>query len=315
MPNRTEPSRMGALPVPGSKDSEDVAGLVEKHRNQRGGLIAVLGEVQTRHGYLPESALRVVSERTGRGLEDVYSVATFYRSFSLRPRGQNLVCACLGTACHVRGAPRVVEALERKLGIRTGQTTVDMRFSLETVNCLGACALGPVVVINGRYHSKVKKSAVSGLIDNVAQGSAAEHAGVAHAAFELELDCPHCGRSLRDERVRLDDCPSVRLAAAMGNRRGCVRISSLYGSRLAATELGIPEGSVVEFRCPHCAVRLPSHADCWDCGAPMFSLQVRGGGAFSFCSRRGCDRHMLDVTAAQPPGSLHEAGAGHASYR
>jgi len=292
-------------------DTTGVLRLVEKHRAQRGGLIAMLGELQAEHGYLPESSLRVLSEQTGRALEDIYGVATFYRSFSLAPRGQHLVCACLGTACHVRGAQRVVEALERRLGITAGQTTPDKAFSLETVNCLGACALGPVVVIDGRYHSKVKKSAVSGLLDSAVKGNGAAAGGADHGRFVLNVCCPQCGQGLQEEQPALDDCPSIRLNANLGSRLGWVRLSSLYGSRLVATEFQIPNGSVVDFECPHCQARLPTPSDCWACGAPMSSLQIIGGGTVSFCSRRGCTQHLLDVTQIQPPRPLLRAGPGH----
>jgi len=145
-------------------DEREVVAIVDRHNAQCGGLIATLEEVQTVYGYLPERALRVVANITDHSLVDVYGVATFYRSFSLRPRGRNHVCACLGTACHVRGAPMVVEELERRLGIRAGETSADGEYTLETVNCLGACALGPIVVVNGTYHSKVEAASVKKLL-------------------------------------------------------------------------------------------------------------------------------------------------------
>ena len=106
-------------------DLKDILRILENHNEDRGGLIAILEEIQAEYGYLPEKSLRIASEKTGRSLVDVYSVATFYRSFSLKPRGKHLVCACLGTACHVRGAPRIVEELETQLGVQAGETTED----------------------------------------------------------------------------------------------------------------------------------------------------------------------------------------------
>jgi len=141
-------------------DAREMVAIVDKHRADCGGLIAMLEEIQTVCGYLPEEALRLVAQAAGRSLVDVYGVATFYRSFSLRPRGKHHVCACLGTACHVRGAQMVVEEIERHLGIAAGETTEDGEFTLETVNCLGACALGPIVVVDGTYHTKVDASGV-----------------------------------------------------------------------------------------------------------------------------------------------------------
>lgn len=146
-------------------DEREIASIAERNDAKCGGLIATLQEVQTIHGYLPEEALRIVAAVTGRSLIDICGVATFYRSFSLQPRGRHHICACLGTACHVRGGPMVVEELERQLGIKAGETTADGEYTLETVNCLGACALGPIIVINGAYHSKVDVASVEKILD------------------------------------------------------------------------------------------------------------------------------------------------------
>ncbi|MFB3788141.1 MAG: NAD(P)H-dependent oxidoreductase subunit E [bacterium] len=134
---------------------ETVSAIVDKHGDARGALIAILEEIQATYGYLPAFALHAVAERKQIALVDVYGVATFYRSFSLQPRGKCLISVCLGTACHVREAPRVAEEFERQLGVRVGGTTSDGEFTLETVNCLGACALGPIVAANGRFFSNV----------------------------------------------------------------------------------------------------------------------------------------------------------------
>jgi NADH-quinone oxidoreductase subunit E len=275
-------------------DAEDVRGMVEKHRRQRGGLIAILSEIQARYGWLPEAALRVVSEKLGRSLGDIYGVATFYRSFSLVPRGKHLVCACLGTACHVRGAQRVVEELEHRLGIRAGQTTSDRLFSLETVNCLGACALGPVVVTDGHYHSKIKKSAVADLLAQAAKGNGSSRGGKG-LAFGLSVCCPRCQQKLADASYLMDDLPSILLNATCRGRQGWIRLSSLYGSEQLAAEFPVAQGSVVNFQCPHCHIPLPSPVNCWDCSAPVASLQLMGGGKLSLCSRRGCGHHLLDI--------------------
>jgi NADH-quinone oxidoreductase subunit E len=144
--------------------------ILDGHAGNSDGLISILEAVQNEFGYLPEPSLRTIGSRMGWSLVDIYGVATFYRAFSLKPRGKHLVCACLGTACHVRGAPRVVEELERRLAIRVGETTADGQFTLETVNCLGACALGPVVVIDGHCFSKVRTAAVESLLNQARSG-------------------------------------------------------------------------------------------------------------------------------------------------
>ncbi|MBD3401756.1 hypothetical protein GF420_02585, partial [candidate division GN15 bacterium] len=109
--------------------SDSVAGILERHENGQGQLIAILQEIQSVYSYLPREALEEVARKTGRSLTDIYGVATFYSAFSLEPRGKHLVSVCLGTACHVRGGPAVAEEIERQLGIRAGQTTTDREFS------------------------------------------------------------------------------------------------------------------------------------------------------------------------------------------
>jgi NADH:ubiquinone oxidoreductase subunit E len=126
--------------------------IIEEHINDPGALIPVLQDINQKYNYLPELALKYVSERLGIPLGRVYHVATFYTAFSLTPRGKHLIKVCQGTACHVRGGAQVLNELERKLGIKAGETTPNLKFTLETVNCLGACALGPVVVIDDEYH-------------------------------------------------------------------------------------------------------------------------------------------------------------------
>ncbi len=151
-------------------DSKNVLRILEKHNDDQGALISILEEVQSEYGYLPERALRTVAAVSGRSLIDVYGVATFYRSFRLQPRGKHLICACLGTACHVRGAPAVLEEFERQLGIRSGETTPDGEFTLETVNCLGACAVGPIVVADGHYFPNVNALQVLKVLEMARSG-------------------------------------------------------------------------------------------------------------------------------------------------
>ena len=114
-------------------------------------LISVLSEIQDRYNYLPHNALVLLSESLDLPLSQIYSVATFYNAFSLKPRGAHLVRVCMGTACHVRGAAHILNRLETKLNIHPGETTRDRNVTLETVNCLGACALGPIIVVDGQY--------------------------------------------------------------------------------------------------------------------------------------------------------------------
>ena len=145
-------------------NTEAVRKTTKKYHKELGGLITTLEAVQSEYGYLPEEALRTIADTNGHSLVDVYGVATFYSSFSLKPRGKHIVSVCLGTACHVRGGPMVLEELERELGISAGETTADGEFTLEAVNCLGACALGPIVALDGEFHPNVSTAKVKGIL-------------------------------------------------------------------------------------------------------------------------------------------------------
>ena len=276
-------------------NSTDILRILEKHTEDKGRLIAILEEIQDEYGYLTEESLRIVSNETGRPMVDVYGVATFYRSFSLTPRGKHLICACLGTACHVRGAPRVVEELERQLRIEAGQTTEDKEFTLETVNCLGACALGPVVVIDGHYFSQVRKSRISQLLDDARNGFGKLQIEKDERIFPVHVSCPHCNRSLKDETFAIDGHPSIFVTISSDHKQGWLRLSCLYGSYNFASEFEVSTGLVVSFLCPHCGVEFPSTLDCSVCAAPMVPMLVDGGGIVQICSRRGCKNHLLDL--------------------
>jgi len=129
-----------------------------------GQLVPILQDVQAEENYLPKEALVQVGQGLGISLTQVYSVATFFKAFSMKPRGRHLINVCMGTACHVRGAERVLEKIERDIDIDAGDSTDDGRFSLETVNCVGACALGPIVVIDGDYAGQMRSTKVEKLI-------------------------------------------------------------------------------------------------------------------------------------------------------
>lgn len=146
-----------------------VIDILCKYDGACGSLIAILEEIQNTYGYLPEEALRIVANERSLSLVDLYGIGTFYHSFSLQPKGKQIISVCLGTACHVRGAPMVIEEFERQLGIGAGETTPDREFSLETVNCLGACALGPIVAVNDRYFPNVNSTKVKKILEEIKQ--------------------------------------------------------------------------------------------------------------------------------------------------
>lgn len=151
---------------------EEAAKIIAAHLQPRLHLVSLLQDLQEKLGYLPEPVLRLVAERTGKTLVDVYGVATFYRMFRFKPRGRQLLSVCLGTACHVRGSAQVATELSKKLGVQPGETTADGEFTLETVNCLGCCAIGPVVVKEGRYHGQVSLKDLDGLLKEKVSGGA-----------------------------------------------------------------------------------------------------------------------------------------------
>jgi len=142
----------------------DVAEMEDLLEDADGSLMNVLERIQSRYRYLPQDALILVSERLGVPLSQTYSVATFYNAFSLEPKGRHVVNVCMGTACNVRGSRKVLERISDKLGIQPGQTTEDGEFTLETVNCLGACALGPIVVVDGTYSGQMTVSKADALV-------------------------------------------------------------------------------------------------------------------------------------------------------
>ena len=141
--------------------------IIKKHKSNKSALIAVLQDIQEAFNYLPKEALKTASNMMKVPMRRVYEAATFYTAFSLKPRGAPIVEICKGTACHVRGAAILQDRFETTLGIKPGETTKDGKFSLETVNCVGACALGPVVVINTDYHGQVTINKVDKIIKKI----------------------------------------------------------------------------------------------------------------------------------------------------
>jgi len=132
--------------------------------------LAILQDIQREYNYLPREALEMTAQGLDIPVGEIYRLVTFFTSFSLQPKGEYMCKVCLGTACHVRGGPRILEALERELGIKAGETTADGKFSLEAVRCLGACALGPVVVVNEEPHAYMTPDKATQLIARLAAG-------------------------------------------------------------------------------------------------------------------------------------------------
>jgi NADH:ubiquinone oxidoreductase subunit E len=144
---------------------------MEKERkefvNDQRELIHILHEVQKRYGYIPPQAISQISRKLRISESEIFGVLTFYKAFTLHPRGEHLITICMGTACHVRGAPMILDEFKRKLGLEPGETTGDNQFTLETVNCVGACALGPIAIADGDYHGQMKTRDVDKIIEDL----------------------------------------------------------------------------------------------------------------------------------------------------
>ncbi len=136
-----------------AEEAQATESVVDKYKADESALIQVLLEIQRRNRWLSGADLATVCERLGVPFGRAYRIATFYKAFSLTPRGRHSVSVCMGTACHVRGAPRLLDRVVEAIGVKPGETTDDQKFTLETVNCLGCCALGPVIVVDEEYHS------------------------------------------------------------------------------------------------------------------------------------------------------------------
>jgi len=140
--------------------------IEEQFHRDKEKLIMILQEIQRKYNYLPQASLIYLSEKMGVPISKIFGVVTFYSTFSLQPRGKHIISVCLGTACHVRGAEKVRERIEETLNIRDGQTTEDMRFTLESVRCLGCCSLGPVVRVDDDIHGRITADMTEKILEN-----------------------------------------------------------------------------------------------------------------------------------------------------
>jgi NADH-quinone oxidoreductase subunit E len=141
--------------------------IVDKYQGKRTTLISILHDVQDRYKYLPEEALKMVASRLRMDINEIYGVATFYKSFTLIPQGKHSITLCLGTACHVRGGPKILRELKGLLHIEPGQTTVDKQFSLNVVNCLGVCAIGPVMMVDRKFYGEMNPIRAKRIIERL----------------------------------------------------------------------------------------------------------------------------------------------------
>jgi len=144
--------------------ANEAARIIDSYGGDVASTIGILQEIQSRFNHLPKEALVEMSKALAIPLSQVFSLATFYKAFTLNPRGKHLVSVCLGTACHVKGAPRLVDELRRRLKVKPGETTSDGKFTLIAVNCLGCCALGPVMVVDDKYYEQVTSDRIDPIL-------------------------------------------------------------------------------------------------------------------------------------------------------
>jgi len=154
-----------------SLDSEFLDGVLQKNEYDTENVIMILQDITARYNYLPEVTLTYVARKLNIPISHIFSVATFYKAFSLTPRGKYIINVCTGTACHVRGAEKIKETIEGRLHIHEGETTEDLMFTLDTVRCLGCCALGPVITVNEKSHGGLDRKKTASLIEQYEKDS------------------------------------------------------------------------------------------------------------------------------------------------
>ena len=147
-------------------ETEKVNEIIDRYPAQQGVLVQLLLDLQNEFNWIPKETILRISERLQVPISQIYRVVSFYKAMSLKPRGKHIVNVCLGTACHVRGAPRIMDKMEENLNIKAGETTQDAKFTLERVNCLGCCAMGPVVVVDRDYHGKLTPPKVKEVLES-----------------------------------------------------------------------------------------------------------------------------------------------------
>jgi NADH-quinone oxidoreductase subunit E len=150
---------------------QDIRAVLEAYPKEKRFSLAIMQDLQRRLGYVPREGLELLAAYLGVKVSSLYAMATFYKALSLTPKGEHVIKVCDGTACHIRGAPVLLDVLERTLHVKPGETTADGLFTLETVNCLGACAIAPVMVVDERYFSKVKPEQIDDILAKAAAGA------------------------------------------------------------------------------------------------------------------------------------------------
>ena len=169
---------METLAFEGTPEQEkELKAVFKKYENVPGRLMPVLQDAQDIYGYLPVEVQRMIADALEISLSEVYGVATFYSQFSLTPKGQHRISVCLGTACYVKGADKVLEEIETQLGIKAGECTADRKFSIDTCRCVGACGLAPVIMIDDKVYGKVTPDQVAEILEEYKDSEVEEEEG------------------------------------------------------------------------------------------------------------------------------------------
>lgn len=169
---------METLAFEGTPEQEkELKAVFKKYENVPGCLMPVLQDAQDIYGYLPIEVQRMIADALEISLSEVYGVATFYSQFSLTPKGQHRISVCLGTACYVKGADKVLEEIETQLGIKAGECTADRKFSIDTCRCVGACGLAPVIMIDDKVYGKVTPDQVAEILEEYKDSEVGEEEG------------------------------------------------------------------------------------------------------------------------------------------
>ena len=145
----------------GTKEQEEqLLAIIEKYRGVQGAMMPILQQTQEVYGYLPVEAMRIIAEKTGKSIEEIFGIASFYSQFSLNPKGEVSIAVCLGTACYVKGSGEIIEEISKELDLPVGSTSPDGKYSLEATRCIGACGLAPVLTVNGEVYGRLTKADV-----------------------------------------------------------------------------------------------------------------------------------------------------------
>ncbi len=149
----------------GTKEQEEkLLAVIEKHAGQRGSMMPILQEAQEIYGYLPLEVQKIIADKTGVSLEEIFGIVSFYAQFKLNPDGKYAIAVCLGTACYVKGSGDIIEEFSKKLNVPVGSTSADGKYSIEATRCIGACGLAPVLTVNGEVYGRLKVEDVDGII-------------------------------------------------------------------------------------------------------------------------------------------------------